>query len=164
MSTLIWQRFEFDSGHRVLGHQGKCRHLHGHRYNAEVGISAYQLDGLSMVVDFSEVKKRIGTWIDEQWDHNTILNRQDPLCGADVRMVALVGRVPYLMPKGNPTAENLAMELFGQAVRLLETHYHHLRVEEVVIWETPNCRAQVSRKGWEEALNHVEPAADREEV
>lgn len=160
MSTLIWQRFEFDSGHRVLGHQGKCRHLHGHRYVAEVGISTYHLNELGMVLDFAEVKRRVGGWIDEHWDHNTLLHLKDPLVTVTVPVVYLVGRRPYLMQSGNPTAENIAMELFGRAVGLLEVQYPQLRVEEVVVWETPNCRAQVSRRGWEEFLNHAKPAAD----
>src|SRR5262245_52482042 len=76
---LCTRKLEFDAGHRVLGHGGKCRHLHGHRYVAEVTCYAEELDKLGFVVDFSVIKTVVGDWIDENFDHNMILNPKDPL-------------------------------------------------------------------------------------
>lgn len=153
MTMLIWQRFEFDAGHRVLGHKGKCQHLHGHRYVAEVGISTLNLDDLGMVLDFGEVKRIIGEWINTQWDHNMLLHENDPLLTVvsespnydDPEQVVFGSKSPYIMAKGNPTAENMALALLRVCVRLLEPDHPPLRVEEVVIWETPNCRAVAVR-------------------
>ena len=52
----ITKKLEFDYGHRVLGHEGKCRHLHGHRGVAEVTVYAPSLDNLGRVVDFGAIK------------------------------------------------------------------------------------------------------------
>ena len=74
----ITRKFTFDAAHRLINHKGKCANLHGHRYVAEITLQAKQLDELGMVVDFSEVKRIIGDWIDHRWDHNTILHPGDP--------------------------------------------------------------------------------------
>jgi len=147
----ITQRFEFDSGHRVLGHTGKCRFLHGHRYTAEITISPIDdhLNDLGMVIDFGDVKKIIGTWIDEQWDHNMILHPDDPLLNEVEDPKGIIGRFPYIMPHDypNPTAENLSKELWYKSHNLLvKYHMLKLNVEQVVLWETPNCRASFPAK------------------
>ena len=138
--TWITQRIEFDSGHRVLGHGGKCRHLHGHRYVAEITFEATKLNDLGMVIDFGDVKRIIGSWINEHWDHNMILNSEDPLASSDINTVALVGREPFIMSV-NPTAENMAAFLFYQSKDLLAMEEIDVRVVNVTIYETPNCRA-----------------------
>lgn len=126
---------EFDAGHRVLGHGGRCRFIHGHRYKAEVTIQALALDALGMVVDFGVVKERVGGWIDHQWDHNLLLHPDDPL----LRLSGVFeGRDPYIMPNGNPTAENLASVLCLVAAQLLP----EFKVTSVKLWETPNCFAE----------------------
>ena len=79
----ITKKIEFDYGHRVLGHEGKCCYLHGHRGVAEVTVCAVDdggVDDLGRVVDFGVVKEVIGGWIDEKWDHNFLLHKDDPLC------------------------------------------------------------------------------------
>ena len=35
MTTTCTRRIEFDAAHRVMEHESKCRHLHGHRYAIE---------------------------------------------------------------------------------------------------------------------------------
>lgn len=61
---LIMRKFEFDYAHRVLGHESKCKHLHGHRGVAEVIVSSPGLDSLGRIIDFGIVKQRVGKWID----------------------------------------------------------------------------------------------------
>lgn len=137
---IITRKFTFDSAHRVLGHEGKCRHLHGHRYEAEVTVQSKELDNLGRVIDFSILKERIGGWIDEHWDHNILLHRNDPLLARDV----FDEKAPYVMGIGldqgypiNPTAENIAKDLFYQAQILLP----ELTIVNVRIYETANCYA-----------------------
>ena len=55
----ITRRLEFDAGHRVLGHEGKCKNLHGHRYSAEITVTAPDLDGLGRVIDFGVIKEKV---------------------------------------------------------------------------------------------------------
>ncbi len=47
------RRIEFDAAHRVMRHEGKCKHLHGHRYALEATFSASGLDALGRVIDFA---------------------------------------------------------------------------------------------------------------
>lgn len=143
------RRFEWDAAHRVLGHKGKCRHLHGHRYVAEVTVSAKKLDNLGMVIDFSVLKEIVGKWIDDMWDHNILLNEKDPLLrvreeSIDCDLDVFAGRIPYIFQGDNPTAENIAEELFVKAERLLLEH--GIWVTNVRVWETPNCYADYNRQ------------------
>lgn len=131
--TVITRRLEFDAGHRVLGHEGKCRNLHGHRYVVEISVTAQDLDNLGRVIDFGVVKQRMGAWIDEHLDHNMLLHPEDPL----VELTDIIGRRPFVMPKGNPTAENIASLLYYQAADMLS----ELTVVRVRVYETPNCWA-----------------------
>ena len=130
----ITRRMEFDAAHRVLGHEGKCRHLHGHRYVVEVAVRAPDLDPLGRVVDFSVLKERVGNWIDSRLDHNIILHKDDPLL--PLLSMEVNGREPYVM-QGNPTAENIAAEIYRAASEILL----ELRVVRVRVHETPNCWA-----------------------
>ncbi len=143
----ITRKFEFDAAHRILGHECKCKNLHGHRYVAEVTIQSPGLDSLGRVIDFSAVKSLVGEWIDEHWDHNILLHAQDPLLdlnvvGGDAVRKVFGDKEPYVMHFGaNPTAENIAKELFIVSKSLLPNNLELLNVR---IWETPNCAADYS--------------------
>ena len=56
---------DFSYGHRLLGHRGRCRRLHGHNGRLEVEVAAGALDDLGMVVDFADIKRSVGAWVDE---------------------------------------------------------------------------------------------------
>jgi 6-pyruvoyltetrahydropterin/6-carboxytetrahydropterin synthase len=102
------RRLEFDYGHRVHRHESKCRHLHGHRGVVEVTAVA-PLDSLGRVIDFSVLKKLVGGWIDEYWDHNMVIFDEDTEALKAVRWVK-DGKEPFAAPF-NPTAENMAKYL-----------------------------------------------------
>lgn len=132
----ITRIFEFDYGHRVLGHGGKCRFPHGHRGKAEITLQTAKLNSLGMVIDFAQVKDVIGGWIDSHWDHAFLIHPEDPLRPA-FESDAQGNRV-YVMSSGNPTAEHMAEELFGIVEGLLGDK---AKVVQVTIWETPTCCA-----------------------
>lgn len=145
MPHTITRRFRFEAGHRVLGHESKCKHLHGHSYVAFVTVTIDDLDTLGRVIDFSELKRVVGGFIDANWDHNVLLHPDDPLCklwtvhGCTGEGSFFAGKEPYVMVTGNPTAENIAEELFHTCEDLLEKT--GLKVVEVVVRETENCEA-----------------------
>ena len=100
------QRYhDISCGHRVTGHESKCRHLHGHNYRVHFTCEA-ELDGIGRVIDFSVIKSKLCMWLEDNWDHRFILWDQDPmadkLCSLDDSVVL----VPF-----NPTAENMAGHL-----------------------------------------------------
>lgn len=141
--TTITRRFAFDYAHRILNHESKCRHLHGHRGVFELTVTSPQLDSLGRVIDFSVIKHIVGKWIDENLDHNTILHKDDRLAwlwqtaAEDVRNDIFAGKAPYTMVD-NPTAENLARHLFYNCRKLLP---ENITVVRARFYETENCFA-----------------------
>jgi 6-pyruvoyltetrahydropterin/6-carboxytetrahydropterin synthase len=96
---------KFDAGHRIIGHQGHCKYVHGHSYNIEITVGSNVLDDLGMVVDFGVLKKICEDWIKENFDHTIILSTEDLELGQAIAKITHQ-KVYYL--DGNPTSENLA--------------------------------------------------------
>ena len=137
----ITRLLEFDAGHRVLNHEGKCHTLHGHRYKVEVEATSKYLDPLGRVIDFSEVKMRLGSWLDENWDHTCVFYEKDQ--EALDAFHSMSGRKDcYLLPV-NPTAENMAHYLLNKICPKLFKD-SEVQIIKITIWETPNCRAECS--------------------
>lgn len=143
---------DISCGHRVVGHENKCRHLHGHNYRVHFKCVADSLDAVGRVVDFGVIKEKLCMWIEDNWDHKFLAWANDPvinclhdLLGMDdahhdsmEAYTAFEGSVVFV--PFNPTAENMAehlvtvvgpIQLFGTGVRLVE----------VVIEETAKCSA-----------------------
>lgn len=164
---VITRQFQFDAAHRVLNHESKCKHIHGHRYVAEVSVMPTPgnraagnqgLDNLDRVIDYGMLKEKVGTWIDIMWDHNLLVNTKDPIWLAYLYSDVMIGHVTkvrladvfgeqkvYGFESKNPTAEVIAQELFHVACGLLVNDY--VVVTKVKIWETPNCSAEFSIGG-----------------
>jgi 6-pyruvoyltetrahydropterin/6-carboxytetrahydropterin synthase len=118
-----------------MRHESKCSNLHGHRYTAEITCGADKLDEVDRVIDFGSIKQYVGGWLDERWDHGTILNSNDE------ELIALCeknGWRHYVMTtRGEePTAEAMAKELFGIAGVILRPA--GVQVVKVRLYETPN--------------------------
>lgn len=129
----VTRQIDFCYGHRLLNYEGKCRFLHGHNGRAVITIESPDLDSRGMVMDFSDIKRDVSTWIDENLDHRMILNRHDPV----VPILQEMGEPLHLIDS-NPTAENIARLIYEFA------HGHGYPVTEVRLWETPNCFATYS--------------------
>lgn len=143
----ITKQFHFDYAHRVLGHSGKCRYLHGHHGVAEISLATKGLETLNeldMVADFQLLKDTVGQWIDTYWDHNILLHSDDPLLIMLGRQPdVFMGRIPYILLKRNPTAEAMALSLFNAAERLLFSHkQERFTVRGVRVYETPTSWAE----------------------
>ena len=117
-------------GHRLLNYEGKCRNLHGHNGRAVITIESEQLDHRGMVLDFSDIKKVVSTWIDDHLDHRMILHRDVP---AVPFMEDL--KEPLHLIETNPTAENIARLIYEF------TQSQGFPVINVQLWETPHCYA-----------------------
>ena len=126
----VTRQIDFCYGHRLLDYDGKCRYLHGHNGRAVIVIESPQLDHRGMVMDFSDIKRVVSGWIDENLDHRMILHRSDPA----IPGLQKLGEPLYVID-ANPTAENIAKLIHdfaaGQGFPIVETR----------LWETPNCYA-----------------------
>jgi 6-pyruvoyltetrahydropterin/6-carboxytetrahydropterin synthase len=132
----VTREIDFCYGHRLLDYDGKCRYLHGHNGRAAIVIESEALDPRGMVLDFTDIKRVVTRWIDENLDHRMILRRDDPAVVALTRL----GEPLYLIDV-NPTAENIA--------RLIHeyTASQGFPVVETRLWETPNCYATFRADG-----------------
>ena len=134
------RRIEFDAGHRVIGHQHKCKYLHGHRYILEVTAKSKSLDDLGMVVDFGELKAIIKGWIDKNFDHNVILHQDDKELGNLISQQT--GQDIYYL-ESNPTAENIALHLKSDIIPMLFTK-NSFNIVKIRLFETPNSYVEMN--------------------
>ncbi len=121
---------EFCYGHRLLGHGGKCRYLHGHNGFLEFDMETKDLDELGMVVDFGKLHKKVKDWVDENIDHRMILAEGDPA----IPNLMELGEPIYVLDD-NPTAENLAKHIHTMLGA------QGLALTEIRLWETAVHRA-----------------------
>lgn len=106
----------FDAAHFIADYPGKCKRMHGHRWDVEVAIGAEHLGGMNMVYDFSEVKTTLDTLL-ARLDHyvvNEILGVQ------------------------NVTAELIAQWLYKSLAPTLQG------LKSVRVWESPDCSVEYS--------------------
>ena len=126
----VTRRIDFCYGHRLLDHDGICKHPHGHNAVAEIEVRAEALDRRNMVVDFGDIKRLVKEWIDRELDHRMILRHDDPL----VKALQELGEPVYLLDS-NPTVERIARLLFDVS------REQGLPVDRVTVWETPSSWA-----------------------
>lgn len=121
MKRITAERYhDISTGHRVVGHENKCRHLHGHNYRIHFVCEADQLDSVGRVIDFGVIKEKLCMWAENNWDHKFLAWEHDTMIQAlyytgapgnmefkDAQMFQeSVVFVPF-----NPTAENMAQHL-----------------------------------------------------
>lgn len=126
----VTREIDFCYGHRLLNYDGKCRYLHGHNGTALISIESDKLDHRGMVLDFSDIKRVVSGWIDDNLDHRMLLHREDPF----VAVLKQHGEPVFLMDE-NPTAENIAKLIFEYTVS------QGFPIVQVDLWETPRCYA-----------------------
>jgi 6-pyruvoyltetrahydropterin/6-carboxytetrahydropterin synthase len=127
---LVTKRIEFCYGHRLLDYDGVCKHPHGHNAVAEIDVRTDILDSRNMVADFSDIKRLVKGWIDQELDHKMILRQDDPLVGP----LRQLGEPMFLL-ESNPTVERIARLIFEK------THELGFHVVTVRVWETPSSFA-----------------------
>jgi len=127
--------FTFDSGHRLLDYSGKCAYPHGHTYRAEVYLESEELDNLGLVYDFTDLKDKIKTWVDENWDHAFLVNSQDSELINGLRGIALVRL--YKFQDQNPSYEVMSQALYEKTSELCG-----ITSAKVRLWESANQFAE----------------------
>lgn len=148
---------DISCGHRVVGHENKCRHLHGHNYRIHFVCTAANLDHIGRVIDFSIIKEKLCMWVENNWDHKFLAWDGDAVIAAAVAGLQALNEpevgTPGFYSKEqelfngslvfttfNPTAENMAkylvevigpQQLAGTGVELIQC----------IIEETAKCSA-----------------------
>lgn len=143
--ATVTRIFEFDAAHRVMNEKVKCFNLHGHRFKLEITFQYKGKSALGYAIDFKELKRIVGSWIDEKFDHSCILNPMDK----DLIDMCLKNNWrTYIMGMGfegdiNPSAENLASEIF-YTIKFFYNGKNGVSLEKVRLYETPNCWVEVN--------------------
>lgn len=126
---------DISCGHRVHGHEGKCRHLHGHNYRVHFTCVSDDntLDTVGRVIDFGEVKSKLCMWLEDVWDHKFLIGEDDPMKVGLIEIDPSVVVVPF-----NPTAENMA-EYLVNVIGPQQLQGTGIKLSSVVIEETRKC-------------------------
>ena len=98
---------DISAGHRVVGHENKCSHLHGHNFRVHFTVTAKRLDDIGRVIDFSVIKAQLCDWLETHWDHRFLMYEADELL---IPLQKIVSEDIVSCPF-NPTAENMAQYL-----------------------------------------------------
>lgn len=134
---------DISCGHRVFGHEGKCRFLHGHNYRVHFRCVSegdnHFLDDVGRVVDFGIIKSTICMWLEHNWDHRFLMWEGDPELPHMKSIDPTVVATPF-----NPTAENMARYLVDDVGPEMFAGYGIL-LESVTIEETAKCSASFTR-------------------
>ncbi len=149
MSIQATRYHDISCGHRVVGHESKCRHLHGHNYRIHFYCEAKELDAVGRVLDFSAIKERLCMWLEDSWDHRFLIWNQDPMLERlqqgftqdDAYGVALHESLHLV--SFNPTAENMAEHLLN-VVGPMQLRGTGVKLVRVIVEETRKCAAEAS--------------------
>lgn len=141
-STIIATRYhDISCGHRVVGHESKCRWFHGHNYRITFSVMAYDgLDDIGRVLDFSVIKSVLCEWLEKNWDHRFLMWEEDPYMASFNENEYPGGGI--LPVPFNPTAENMGKHLLEVVSPPLLAPYY-CRVVRVIVEETRKCSAEV---------------------
>lgn len=72
----IAKEFNWEMGHRLPEHFGKCKNIHGHSYKLLVELEGELNEKTGMVMDYYNVKKIINPIV-EELDHAFMVNEND---------------------------------------------------------------------------------------
>ena len=115
-------RAHFDAAHFLRNYPGKCSQIHGHRWEVEVCLKGTELSATGMLVDFHDLKRTVNQTI-AAYDHN------------------LLNELPEFSPENlNPTAENIARQLFLEVRKTLELE-PGTSLAWVKVYESPDAWA-----------------------
>lgn len=164
MGYTVIRSHEICAGHRVVGHESKCRHLHGHNYKFHFKVAPKHgcgkvvtrgklvedgLDSVGRVIDFSVVKTTLCQWLEDNWDHKFLHWSRDNLIDA-LKIAASRPSCPLehedhehflgslVALPFNPTAENLAaymVDVIGPQI----LDQYGVELVECTIEETSKC-------------------------
>jgi 6-pyruvoyltetrahydropterin/6-carboxytetrahydropterin synthase len=136
---------DISCGHRVYNQGSKCEQLHGHNYRVHFDCAAspgaVALDDVGRVIDFSDMKRLLCMWVENHWDHKTLIWTGDPWLRTLQDLDPSVVAVPF-----NPTAENMAQYLV-EVVGPQQLRGTGIDLVRVRIDETRKCSATFTREG-----------------
>lgn len=147
----VIRKGKFDAGHRVMNERFQCFNVHGHEYQYELEYSYESMKDIGYAIDFKEIKRVVCAWIDENLDHAFIANPADKEL---IEVIKKLGSKLHVMSLCrdycNPTAENIAKELFFIGSILLK--HEPITLTKITLQETTNCFVEcegITKEEWD---------------
>jgi len=166
----ITRKGNIDSAHRVMDHGSKCFNLHGHTYLYELTFGFDTVDNIGFKIDFADIKAIGVKWLEDAFDHGTILNPNDQTLiracniGHDGIPYKLWTMALNNLEYCNPTAENISKEMLLGLREIFKEH-DGLAPVHIRLFETTNCFTDctlksISEKESDNFLKHRTPYLD----
>ena len=134
---------DISCGHRVVGHENKCAHLHGHNYRFHFTVEPMDgLDDIGRVLDFSVIKSNLCEFLEDAWDHKMLIWSKDPY----LETLAKLAPQDIVVVPFNPTAENMAkflVEVVGpEMLKGTDTVLTKVKIDETRKCSAPYAKGQ----------------------
>lgn len=130
----IAKEYNWEMGHRLPFHEGKCKNLHGHSYKCMVELNG-EPDSNGMVLDYYDMKNIIGPVIDEL-DHAFMVYSKD------TEVIEFLDKINSrkVVVEFQSTAENICLYLLH---KIKETNLpKSIKSIKVKVLETENTYAE----------------------
>lgn len=142
----VTKRFTLEMAHALRGHDGPCKHIHGHSYVLDVTVGGEPpnepgdpKDG--MVIDFADLKAIVHHSLVDHYDHALVLHESERMAiPADHSLFARTLFTPW-----QPTCENLLLDMVARIHKELpgDVVLRHVRLRETATswaeWEAGPC-------------------------
>lgn len=142
----ITKEFKFEMAHKLSkSYTCKCQHIHGHSYRMLLTFICQDLNDEMVVIDFTKVKEEF-KYIVDFFDHSFMIHKDDKAVG-ELTYLAKEGHYPLIVASHNPTAEYIALVVYGEIMKRFKNPEHELsKLEgfEVEVFETATSSAKVS--------------------
>lgn len=129
----VTKRFTLELAHALRGHDGPCKHIHGHSYILDVTLSGTPLqrpgdpkDG--MVIDFTDLKALVKRTVVDHYDHALVLHEAERAAiPAEHPLFARTHFTPW-----QPTCEHLLLDMVARirAVLPADARLSRARLQE----------------------------------
>jgi len=131
----LTKAFNFEMAHVLHGHDGPCKHIHGHTYELYVTILGTPNDEkgspkYGMIMDFKDLKNMVKETIINEFDHALVMHREfAPEIDTSHDIFKRVILVDY-----QPTSENLVLDYANRIIEKLPQNMelHSLRLRETL--------------------------------
>lgn len=139
---ILGSSHNFDAAHWLVGHEGKCKNLHGHNWTVHLELLSHTTikDGSQrgMVLDFYNLKKDFRRLVDD-FDHSVIAE-EGTISNKLLEAFKEEGFERIRLVPFRPTCENFAPYFYNEmkklgypvkSITVYETDINFCRYEEV---------------------------------
>lgn len=138
----LTKSFTFEMAHALPGHDGPCKHIHGHTYELFVTIVGVPINDPSspkygMIMDFKDIKSLVKEAVTDDFDHALVLRKD--VANTLMKDTENVLFRRLILTDFQPTTENLVSEF---ARRLQEKLPQHIKLHSLRLRETMTSYAE----------------------